>query len=165
MINDPVIRELDNRYIQLVEPYVYTSEVLNKYEFPSTIVIPAGFVCDYESVPRYIKTRWGWASKILNFLCAPFLALTFWLLSNTSKRGGLIHDYLFRINSIPVVPMHIGNLVYLEVMEIRKNKKWKRWSKFLAVELCGKGSYHKLMVEATYKEIIGDTGEANGGRS
>ena len=153
-MNDPIIRELDHPYIQLVEPYVYTSETLRKLGFtPSTIVIPVLFVCDYESIPRYIKTKWGWLSRMLNFLCAPFLAFIYWLLSNTSKRGGLVHDYLVRINSIPVVPLHVANLVYLEVMTIRKNKKWKRNVKFLAVELCAKGSYHKLMVEATYEEV------------
>jgi len=154
-MNNPIIQEIDNTYIRLVEPFIFTSKVLRDHGYPSTIVIPTGFVCDYESIPRYIKTKWGWLSRLLSFLLSPFLAFMFWLLSNTSKRGGLVHDYLFRINSIPIVPLHIANLVYLEIMVKRDNKKWKRWCKFRAVELCAKSSYHKLRVEATYEEITG----------
>ena len=91
------------------------------------ITVPEGFVYDHESVP---------------------------LFKGTSHRGGLVHDYLCRIDSRPVVSKKKAADVYLEVMTIQENPRWKRYLKYYAV-LIAWGYFHKLKVNATYEEITG----------
>jgi hypothetical protein len=120
-------KSLDNyKYVELSHLFIVVSDVLRECGYHNKIIIPIGFVSDYESVP---------------------------LIKGTSKRAGLIHDYLYRIDSKPVVPKGIADLVYLEAMKYRGNPLWKRWAKYWAVRLFGSGSYHKLTVETTYEEI------------
>ena len=94
------------------------------------IEIPIGFVFDYESVP---------------------------LIKGTSKRGGAIHDYLCRIDSIPVVTKKVAAEIYLEAMTARKNPWGRRYIKYWAVRIAW-GYFHVLKVLATYKEISGNEG-------
>ena len=119
----------DHKYVRLLSSFVFVSEVLEKNGYERRVVVPAGFVFDYESVP---------------------------IIRGTSKRAGLCHDYLYRINSEPAPPKEIADKVYLEIMKARNNPLWRRWIKYLAVKFCGKSSYHKLMVEASYEKISGN---------
>ena len=109
------------------------SRLLAPYSFKtrrvgSTVVtVPIGFVYDHESVP-FIK--------------------------GTSHRGGLIHDYLCRIDSEPIVSKKQAADVYLEVMKYRCNPWLRRYIKYWFVRLAW-GYFHKLKVKATYEEITG----------
>ena len=118
----------DYKYVELTQPFIFISDVLKKNGYQHRVVIPTGMIVDYESVP---------------------------LIKGTSKRSGLIHDYLYRINSEPIVPKKISDQVYLEMMTYRKNVWWRRWIKYSAVKWFGRSSYHKFLVEATYLEIAG----------
>jgi len=118
----------DHKYVELTKPFIFISSILEKYDYHFKIVVPTCFVFDFESVP---------------------------IIKGTSKRAGLCHDYLYRINSLPIVPKHIADKVYLEIMEYRKNPAWRRWIKYSAVKWFGKSSYHKLLVEDSYETIIG----------
>jgi len=100
--------------------------------------IPPGFVCDYESVP---------------------------LLKATSKRAGVIHDYLCRIDSDPVVTKQQAAAVYAEAQQLRdhivcKNKfklAWRAvlcWIKTTTVRIAP-GYFHKFPVAATVKDLSG----------
>ena len=105
---------------------------LSQYRFKShildtTIVVPVGFVCDRESIP---------------------------LIRGTSIRGGYIHDYLCRIDSIPVVSKKQAADVYLEVMKYRGNSWARRYTKYWAVRIAS-GYFHKLKVNASYEDITG----------
>ena len=91
------------------------------------IEVPSGFVFDYESVP---------------------------IIRGTSKRSGTLHDYLCRIDSIPVVTKKVAADVYLEAMTERKNARWRRYIKYWAVRIAW-GYFHKFKVASTYKEISG----------
>jgi len=91
------------------------------------IIIPKGFVYDHESLP---------------------------LIRGTSHRGGLVHDYLCRIDSIPVVTKKQAADIYLEVMKFRGNSWWRRYTKYWAVRLAWE-YFHKLKVNASYEEITG----------
>lgn len=98
------------------------SELTKDFIFFSEIigrcVIPTGFVCDWESVP---------------------------LLKGTSKVGGLIHDYLCRIDSGPVVTKKVAADVYLEAMKARGNSYWRRYGKYWTVRFAP-GYFHKKYV-------------------
>jgi hypothetical protein len=82
------------------------------------IVIPVRFTCDWESVP---------------------------LFKGTSKVAGLIHDYLSRHDSRPVVTKKIAADVYLEFMKFRGTPAWRRYLKYLVV-LAWPGYFHKKSV-------------------
>ena len=162
-ISEHIYKNIDNVYVELVEPLIYQSDTLKSYQIDvlrqddatGIIVAPRGLVHDLESVPRYIKTKYGWLTKVVNLLLSPILAGIFWLLSNTSKRGGTIHDCGYRKDFMPEIPKEIWDLIYLEIMELRENEKWTREVKYKAVDWLGKGSFGVYGVNATYEEITG----------
>jgi len=105
------------------------------------IFIPKGFICDEESVPVF---------------------------RGTSRRAGVLHDYLVRFDSIPVVSKQEAATIYLEAMACRDGEMineynynplrqawmWaRRNGKTLFVRACP-GYYHQLSVKATLQEII-----------
>ena len=102
-----------------------------------TITVPVNFIHDFESVP---------------------------MIKGTSKRGGVIHDYLCRIDSMPVVTKKVAAAVYLEIMEYRDsmferktnigrfNLWWRRWLKYGVVCIAFR-YFHKHKVMATLKDM------------
>ena len=108
------------------------SQLVREWGFGSQVLgkvvtVPGGFVYDHESVPFF---------------------------KGTSHRGGLVHDYLCRIDSRPIVSKKTAADVYLEVMTIQGNPRWKRYLKYWAVR-AWPGYFHKHNVDATYEEIAG----------
>ena len=101
-----------------------------------TISVPANFICDYESVPVF---------------------------KATSKRAGVIHDYLCREDSDPVVTKQVAASVYAEAQQLRdhlvcKSKSMLAWRSLLcliktsAVRVAP-GYFHKHRVLATVDEL------------
>ena len=98
---------------------------------------PAGFVHDFESVP---------------------------IIKGTSKRGGVIHDYLSRKDSKPVVTKAEAAEVYLEVMACRDGLPdrdtplgavslfMRRWIKYTVVRVWP-GYFHRNIVAASYEHL------------
>jgi len=108
------------------------SRLLAPYSFKSRVlgcivIVPKGFVYDHESIP---------------------------FLKGTSHRGGLLHDFLCRIDSTPVVTKKQAADVYLEVMKYRGNPWYRRYVKYWVVRIAG-GYFHKLKVNASYEDITG----------
>jgi len=101
------------------------------------VTVPVDFVSDFESVP---------------------------LIRGCSRRAGVIHDYLCRIDSVPVTTKAIAADVYLEAMEYRDSTIVNNWFGRLNKAMWRKlksrtvriacGYFHKLFVLSTYKDII-----------
>jgi hypothetical protein len=93
------------------------------------------FYTDLASVPRIpiIYEAWG----------------------NKAHREAVLHDYLFCINSRPVVSFMKANRVMLEAMEVRMKPIYIRYPIFWGVCAGGYPSYHKRNVEddLTAKQI------------
>ena len=109
----------DDRIWELDAPLIYKSDY---FRFP--IEVPKGFQTDFNSCPRF---QWWWHTK--------------------AHRESVIHDYLYRINSSPVVERSVADWMLYEAMVVR-NKSWYirypiRWG----VQLGGGSSYHKRRVE------------------
>ena len=126
-----IVLEKSMNIIEEVIDYKY-SRLKAVYSFKSRVldcivIVPKGFVYDHESVP---------------------------FLKGTSHRGGLIHDYLCRVDSIPTVAKKQAADVYLEVMKYRGNSFLRRYAKYWVVRIAC-GYFHKLRVDATYEEITG----------
>ena len=104
-----------------------------------TIWVPTGFVCDYESVP---------------------------LLRGTSKRAGVIHDYLCRTDSSPVVTKQTAASVYAEAQQLRdslvcKGKFRLAWRAVLcwfktSVVRVAPGYFHRFKVSASAADLTGN---------
>jgi len=111
-------------------------------------VIPKGFIYDEESVP---------------------------IIKGTNPEAGLIHDYLCRYDSIPIVDKETAALVYREFQKYydsmeedkdiegikdfimdKKNRLWD-WIRRNLIKtpavILAPGYFHKLSVYATYEEV------------
>ena len=120
---------IGSKYIRLNEPFTYYSEYLNLL-----ILIPADFICDFESVP---------------------------LIKASSRHAGVIHDYFCRKDSRPIVTKQEAATLYLEAQTYRDsllddgfmlNRFIRRWFKTLIVRVVP-GYFHKHKVLSTLKEI------------
>jgi hypothetical protein len=58
----------------------------------------------------------------------------------------VLHDYLYRIDSEPIVEFSTANRVFLEAMKSRDKPWWVRWPMYLGVCAGGLASYHKKLV-------------------
>jgi len=121
-LNDLVISLVDEDKIWLLhEPLAYQSVLLQ------TIVwMPEGFYTDLASVPRVpvLYLKWG----------------------NRAHREAVLHDYLYRIDSNPIVTFDMANSVFLEAMRSRGKPRDIADGMYKGVCLGGKSSYHKKCV-------------------
>lgn len=114
----PVSRVVDHKNSELTESFYFESDVLKALKLQYRCWIPIGFIMDWESVP---------------------------IIKGTSKVSGLIHDYLCRKNSSPLVTKRIAADVYKEFL-IFRGASWWRWrAKYWAVRLAW-GYFHKKNV-------------------
>jgi len=100
------------------------------------ICIPIGFQTDLDSVPR--------------------VPIIFWLWGDRAHREAVLHDYLYRINSRPVVTRWMADSYFREAIIVTQMEKdpesWIRtqfvaWGMWLGVRIGGWSSYHKMRVE------------------
>lgn len=92
------------------------------------IVVPTGFQHDFCSVPRWVPiiySLWG----------------------DTAHREGVLHDYLFRRDSKPVVKFRYANSIFKEAAISRKKTRGEYYPMYLGVMLGGIFSFHKLPVD------------------
>ncbi len=88
----PESRVIDYKRSALTKPFYFESDILKKLGLRYKVFIPIDFEMDWESVP-FIK--------------------------GTSKIAGLIHDYLCRKDSNPVVTKKIAAMIYKEFLIFR----------------------------------------------
>jgi hypothetical protein len=100
----------------------YYSEILEQ-----VITVPVDFQTDFASVPR--------------------IPIIYGLWGDRAHREAVIHDYLYRINSNPVVSFSIANAVFFEAMKARGKPNGIAYPMFWGVCLGGGSSYHKKRVE------------------
>ena len=119
-------------------PLIYQSDLIKE-----KIVVPSGFCCDFESVPR--------------------LPIVYMCLGHTSFRGGAVHDYLYRRDCEPMVTRAQADAIYREISVISAIEYLlaegkqpgkiqmaqitsQAYAKWLGVRIGGAGSYHKKTV-------------------
>ena len=115
----------DSIYI-LAAPLIYWSAVLD-----CSITVPVGFQTDLASVPRLpvIYSLWG----------------------DRAHREAVLHDALYRIDSVPSVSCPQANRVFLEAMESRGVSVWIRWPMYWGVCAFGWCSYHRKKIKDEIK--------------
>ena len=119
-------------------PLIYQSDLIKE-----EIVVPSGFCCDFESVPR--------------------LPIVYMCLGHTSFRGGAVHDYLYRKDSYPRVSRAQADAIYREISVISAVQYLlaegkeptaiqmarihsQAWAKWAGVRAGGWRSYHKKSI-------------------
>ena len=113
---------LDDGLWRLDAPLVYESD-----ELACIVEVPAGFVTDFASVPRvpFVYMLWG----------------------DRAHHEAVIHDYLYRIDSAPVVVRERADAVFLEAMQCRGKSCFVCRPMYLGVRLGGGNSYHQRRVD------------------
>jgi len=120
------LTELDARLIKddkiwkLDLPLEYESDILG------LITVPEGFETDLASVPRVPIVYMFWGGK--------------------AHREGVLHDYLWRVDSIPSATYSQGNAVFFEAMKCRGKPVYVRYPMWWGVVLGGWTAYHKKYV-------------------
>lgn len=115
---NPVTRTFGEIHSQLVRFFYFESDVLRKLGLPYKAVIPVGFIMDWESI---------------------------WIFRGRDRIPGLIHDYLSRKDSIPVVSKTVAADVYLEFLNYEKPLGWWERTKYWCVRIIP-GYFHKKTV-------------------
>lgn len=120
------LTELDAKLIKddliwkLDSPLEYESDLLGLIE------VPEGFETDLASVPRVPIVYMLWGGK--------------------AHREGVIHDYLYRIDSVPLASFSQANEVFFEAMQTREKPFYVRYPMWWGVCIGGGSSYHKKFV-------------------
>lgn len=100
---------------------VYYSELLGV-----EVRVPTGFETDFASVPR--------------------VPIAYMFYGGRCHREAVIHDYLYRIDSVPAVEFTVANDVFLEAMKSRGKSWGVRYPMYWGVCSGGYFSYHKKSV-------------------
>jgi len=100
---------------------IYQSDILGK------IVVWAGFETDFASVPR--------------------VPIFYVLFGDRAHREAVIHDYLYRIDSMPVAQRGEADDVFLEAMKERGKGFFVRYAMYWGVRMGGWTAYHKKKMD------------------
>lgn len=104
---------LDDGTFVLSKPLSYYSELVCEL-----IIVPAGFVTDFASVPR--------------------LPIVYMAFGDRAHHESVIHDYLYQTHKYSKA---IADKVFLEAMKVRGKPFWIRESMYLGVFFGGASSY------------------------
>ena len=104
-------RVIDDAHDELVQDFIYFSALTVTSE---AIVVPAGFVTDYSSVPRL-----------------PFM---YWFFGGRAKRPAVIHDYLYATQHLP---RQLADAIFYEAMQLDGRRWAQRWSMWAGVRAGG----------------------------
>jgi len=106
-LTSPVVRILGPDCFQLAEEFA-----VKVMDF--TIVVPAGFVSDLESVPR--------------------LPLVYALFKNRAPKSAILHDYLYTTRE---QPRNVADRIFLGAMEAEGLPWWMRRAMYAGVRVGG----------------------------
>lgn len=114
------IEEVGQDQFRLLAPLWYESDLLGG----RTVKVPAGFVTDRESVPRW-------------------LPLAYALFAGTASRAGVLHDWLYQVHRVRdlEVPRRLADALYYEANGLDQAPGWKRSIKWLFLRLFGGSAY------------------------
>ena len=94
---------------RLVDEFAYDSAVAG-----ARIIVPAGFITDFASVPR--------------------VPVAYWLVGDTAHLAAVVHDFLYCTG---IFPKAMADRVFLEAMAVTGIPLWRRWAMYLGVTYGG----------------------------
>jgi len=110
----------DSRVWIVTFPLIYASDLIDQ------VLVPEGFETDFASVPRIplIYSMWG----------------------DRAHREAVLHDYLFRSDSLPETSFDVANEVFLEAMAACDKSWLVRYPMYWGVCLGSHGCFHRHKV-------------------
>jgi hypothetical protein len=116
---------------ELSESLIYASDLLkdplSSSSMSGVVVVPKGFYTDLASTRHIPLVSFIWGDR--------------------AHREAVIHDYLYRVDSDPVVSFGMANSVFIEAMEARDKSFWVKYPMFWGVWLGGFFSYHTKKID------------------
>lgn len=109
---------LDDGNWRLIAPLSYASDLAKR-----VFVVPAGFVTNFASVPRF------------GFIYALF--------GGKANEAATLHDYLYT-NPAPV-PRPVADATFKEASKVTGVAAWRYWPMYLGVRLFGASHYNTAM--------------------
>jgi len=119
---------------KLLEPLEY--EV-----FPGhTLIVPAGFITDFASVPRWIGV-----GSLPNWILrriprwTHYIGIPLWSIfppSGEWNRAAVLHDYLYSI-AVPWCSRWLADAIFRDAMHRLGVPLWRRWCMWMAVRMFG----------------------------
>ena len=106
--------------------WVLDASLIFESDIVGRIEVPKGFETDFASVPR--------------------LPIIFELWGNRAHREAVIHDYLYRSDSIPLVTKLQADRVFLEAMRATGKVFFIRWFMFIGVAGFAWLSFHRKTI-------------------
>lgn len=91
------------------------------------IIVPAGFITDFASVPR--------------------LPFAYWLCGDHAHSAATVHDFLYCKDATPNVTRKCADDVFLAIMEAANEALWRRKTMYWIVRLFAGSSFHKRSVK------------------
>jgi len=117
--------DIDDGNARLLSPLKYESDILD-----SLIIVPAGFVTDFASVPR--------------------VPIAYMLFGDRAHHESVVHDWCYQRH---ICTKSQADKIFLEAMVVRKKPRYIRWPMYWAVALAGWSSYKSG--PERYKKING----------
>ncbi len=114
------VEQVSEKNWRLTEPLGYWSKFLHRM-----IVVPAGFVTDFASVPR--------------------LPFVYWFTGGLAQAPAALHDWLYRTRAVSVTRAQADD-VLAEAMVARGYWKFRAWFVWAGVRLGGASSYRSRSV-------------------
>jgi hypothetical protein len=111
----------DEHYWELRSPLIYDSDLIGR------VKIEVPFFTDLASTAHVPFVNFIWGGK--------------------AHKEAVLHDFLYRTNSKPVVGFAMANSVFIEAMEARGKSFWVRYPMFTGVWIGGYFSFHEKTVE------------------
>jgi hypothetical protein len=106
--------------------WILDSSLIYESDIVGPVSVPAGFETDLASVPRLIVIYELWG--------------------NRCHREAVIHDYLYRIDSVPQASKLQADRTFLEAMKVLGKPFYIRWFMFAGVAAFAWMSFHRRKV-------------------
>ena len=126
----------DNIWI-VCAPLYYYSELLDRL-----IRVPTWY--EIESQPESPEDKE--LRFYTDFASVPRVPIFYEMCGNRAHREAVLHDYLYRKNSIPIVTKSQADSIFLEAMKSTGKSWYLRYPMYYGVVIGGSGAYHKRNV-------------------
>ena len=123
-----VIKLAPDRW-QITKDFIYRTHLDSH---PIKVDVPAGFITDFASVPRW--------------------PVAYWLTGNTAHRAAVIHDWLYdhgapSLEGPPwLITRKQADLIFLNAMKDSGVPGWRRWTMYTAVRAAGGRPWRRYRV-------------------
>lgn len=131
------LKDGEDHVWMVTAPLYYCSERLDRM-----IVVPPWFEVQGGEVPNgepeYFYT---------DLASVPRIPIFYTLWGDRAHREAVLHDYLYRVDSVPTVSKYDADCTFLEAMKSTGKPWYITYPMFIGVQVGGSSSYHRKKVK------------------